>query len=476
MQLRKNHKICNKIIWSKHSYYDLNRVRIVSMKKSTVKVMTSGNYKKQIIAYALPIFIGYLFQQMYNTADALIVGNLLGADALAAVTSVGSITFLLVGFFTGFATGSSVIVARLVGSNEEKQAHRAVETTITFGIIIGIAMTALGVILSPYILKWIGTPDSIMPLAESYLRIYFMGSFSLIMYNMCVSVLQAGGDATHPLYYLIVSSIINVILDVLFISVFHMGVEGAATATIISETISMILSLVQLIKEPGIIHVSLKELMLDSTILSQIIRYGLPTGLQSCVIDFANVLIQSYINSFGAAAVAGIGAYSKIEGFAFLPVTSFSATLTTYVSQNMGAHEEERARKGIWFGLFTALAVIEVIGLLIFFNADTLISFFVQDPEVIAYGAARAHVVAPFFFLCGFSHIISAVLRGLGKPVMPMLVMMVCWCAVRVVTLMTIGKVVHDIRLTYWLYPLTWTISTLVYIYWIAHEPVFKRK
>lgn len=449
---------------------------MIDMKNSSVKVMTSGNYRKQIIAYALPIFIGYLFQQMYNTADALIVGNLVGSNALAAVTSVGSITFLLVGFFMGFATGASVIVARLVGSDKAEEAHRAVETTIAFGIITGIAMTVLGVFLSPYILKWIGTPEEIMPLANTYLRIYFAGSFSLIMYNMCVSVLQAGGDAKHPLYYLVISSIINVILDVLFISVFHMGVAGAATATIISETISMILSLVQLIREPGIIHVSLKELMLDKDVLKDIIRYGLPTGLQSCLIDFANVLIQSYINSFGAAAVAGIGAYSKVEGFAFLPVTSFSSTLTTYVSQNMGAREEERTRKGIWFGLLTALAIIEAIGLFIYFNAETLISFFVQDPDVIAYGAARAHVVALFFFLCGFSHIISAVLRGLGKPVMPMLVMMICWCAVRVITLMTIGKVVHDIRLAYWLYPITWTISSIVYIYWIAHEPVFRKK
>ena len=446
------------------------------MKNSSVKLMTSGNYKKQIIAYALPIFVGYLFQQMYNTADALIVGNLLGADALAAVTSVGSLTFLLVGFFMGFATGASVIIARLVGSSKKEQAHRAVETTIAFGILIGIAMTLIGVFISPYVLQWIGTPDSIMPLSNSYLRIYFMGSFSLIMYNMCVSVLQAGGDAKHPLYYLVISSIINVILDILFISFFHMGVEGAAAATIIAETISMILSLIQLIKEPGIIHVSLKELMLDTEILKDIIRYGLPTGLQSCVIDFANVLIQSYINSFGAAAVAGIGAYSKIEGFAFLPVTSFSSTLITYVSQNMGANEEERTRKGIWFGLLTALAIIEAIGLFIFFQAETLISFFVQDPEVIAYGAGRAHVVALFFFLCGFSHIISAVLRGLGKPVMPMLVMMICWCAVRVITLMTIGKVIHNIQLAYWLYPITWTISSLVYIYWIIHEPVFRKK
>ena len=438
--------------------------------------MTSGNFRRQILAYAMPIFIGYLFQQLYNTADALIVGNLLGSNALAAVTSVGSLTFLLVGFFTGFATGASVIIARLIGSDSHAEAHRAVETTITFGMILGILMTVLGIFMTPYVLKWMGTPESILPLSEGYLRIYFAGSFSLIMYNMCVSVLQAGGDARHPLYYLVISSIVNVILDIVFITVFHLGVHGAAIATILSETISMLMSLTRLIREPGIIRVSLKELMLNRNILKEIVRYGLPTGLQSCVIDFANVLIQSYINSFGAAAIAGLGAYSKIEGFGFLPVTAFSSALTTYVSQNMGAGEEERARKGIFFGLATALGVIEVIGLIIWLNAPALVGMFASEKKVIAYGVGRARVSALFFFLCGFSHIVSAVLRGLGKPIMPMVVMMVCWCAVRVVTLMTVGQIIHDVRLAYWLYPITWTLSSLVYLLWMRNEPVLHKK
>ena len=290
---------------------------------------------------------------------------------------------------------------------------------------------------------------------------------------MLVGIIRAGGDAKHPLYYLIVSSILNVILDVVFITVFKMGVAGAAWATIISEFASMFLCALQLAREESILHISWTHLSLDFENLKQICVYGLPTGLQGCVIDFANVMIQSYINSFGAAAIAGIGAYSKVEGFIFLPEISFSMALTTFVSQNEGAGQKERSRKGILFGLAASLLLIEGMGVLIYLFAPTFISFFNQNPEVIEIGVDRAKICAFFYALLGFSHVVSSILRGLGRPVMPMVVMLVCWCAVRVVVLMTIGQSIHSLYLTHWLYPITWGLSSIVYMFDLRKYKLF---
>lgn len=445
-------------------------------KQSSVQLMTSGPIAKQIVGYAVPIFIGYLFQQMYNTADALIVGNFLGQNALAAVTGVGSLTFLFVGFFNGFATGASVIIANAIGAQDDVRTKKAVYTTATFGIVLGLIMMLSGYFMTDQMLMWMGSPKNVFYLSSTYLKIYFLGGFFLVMYNMLVGIIRAGGDAKHPLYYLVISSVLNVILDVLLITVFKMGVAGAALATILSEFVSMFLCMVQLSREESIIHVSWSHLSFDFENLKQICIYGLPTGMQGCVIDFANVMIQSYINSFGAAAIAGIGAYSKVEGFIFLPETSFSMALTTYVSQNEGAGEYERSRKGILFGLAASLILIEGLGILIFIFAPTLISFFNQNPEVIQIGTTRARICAFFYFLLGFSHVVSSVLRGLGRPVMPMVVMLVCWCVVRVVVLMTIGQSVHDLNLTHWLYPITWSLSSIVYVFDLRKYHLFTKK
>ena len=445
-------------------------------KNNSITLMTHGSISKQIIGYAIPVFIGYLFQQLYNTVDALIVGNFLGENALAAVTGVGSLIYLFVGFFMGFATGASVIIANAIGAKNHEKTCSAVSTTASFGIILGLIMTLSGYFLTDTMLTWIGTPQNVFDLSSQYLKIYFIGGFFLVLYNMLVGIIRAGGDAKHPLYYLVISSITNVILDIVFITLFHMGVAGAAYATIISEFISMFLCIVQLHREESIIHVSWLHLRMDLTDLKEICVYGLPTGLQGCVIDFANVMIQSYINSFGAAAIAGIGAYSKVEGFVFLPETSFSMALTTFVSQNQGAKQYERSRKGILFGLAVSLIMIETVGVFIFAFAPTLISFFNQNPEVIQIGADRARVCAFFYCLLGFSHVVSSILRGLGRPVMPMVVMLVCWCAVRVLVLMTIGQQVHDLFLTYWLYPITWALSSIVYVFDLRKYHLFTPK
>lgn len=445
-------------------------------KNNSVTLMTKGSISKQIIGYAIPVFIGYLFQQLYNTVDALIVGNFLGENALAAVTGVGSLIYLFVGFFMGFATGASVIIANAIGARDEEKTRSSIKTTATLGIILGLIMSISGYVLTDHMLVWIGVPSSVFDLSSQYLKIYFIGGFFLVLYNMLVGIIRAGGDAKHPLYYLVISSIVNVVLDIVFITLFHMGVQGAAWATIISECISMILCMIQLHLEESILHVSWLDLGLDLDNFKQICIYGLPTGLQGCVIDFANVMIQSYINSFGAAAIAGIGAYSKVEGFVFLPETSFSMALTTFVSQNQGAGQYERSRKGILFGLAAALIMIESFGVIIFAFAPTFISLFNQNPDVIQIGTDRARVCAFFYCLLGFSHVVSSILRGLGRPVMPMVVMLVCWCAVRVLVLMTIGQSVHDLFLTYWLYPITWALSSIVYVFDLGKYHLFTPK
>lgn len=442
---------------------------------SSVTLMTKGDIKKIILSYAMPIFIGNLFQQLYNTADALMVGNFVGETALAAVTSVGSLTYLLVGFFNGFATGASVIIAREIGANNKENAHKAIHTAIALGIVLSILMTVIGVNMSPTFLRWMGSPDDVYPLSVTYLRIYFMGSTFLVMYNILVGILQAGGDAKHPLYYLITSSLINVVLDYFLITSFNLSVAGAAIATIFSEFISMLLCFLRLIKDESVLHINFKDIKFDTNYLKEIIRFGLPTGLQACVIDIANIMIQSYINSFGSATIAGIGAYSKAEGFVFLPVTAFSLALTTFISQNRGANEYDRANKGARFGLLACLIMIETFGLIMFTFAPTIISAFNRDPKVIAIGAQRARCNALFYCLLGFSHVTSAIMRGHGKPVTPVVVMLVCWCAIRVTTLMTLGQYIHDIRLANWLYPITWGLSSITYVIMLFKMNIFHK-
>ena len=425
--------------------------------------MTSGSIKKRIILFAVPIFIGQLFQQLYSTVDSLIVGNLIGKTALAAVSSTGSITFLVIGFFFGFSMGAGIVVAREIGAQSKEGIERSVHTTVAMGLFFSAAITIIGVTLSPVMLKLMGTPKEVMEEATVYLRIIFAGSTGLIMYNTFVGILQASGDSKHPLIYLICSSITNVILDVVFIGVFKMGVEGAAIATILSQFLSMALALSRLLRADSYIKLRLTKIRFNVKTLKQIVRFGLPTALQGSIIDIANILIQSYVNSFGADAMAGIGAYSKIEGFAFLPVISFSMAMSTFISQNIGANKHDRVKKGMRFGLLCTVTSIEIIGIIAFIAAPELIKLFNGNPDVIYFGVLRARICAPFFFLLGFSNVTSAIMRGLGKPMAPLVVMIVFWCAVRVIVFMTVGRVYHNILLTCWIYPITWGLSTVVY-------------
>lgn len=433
-------------------------------KNASSSLMTEGSIWKKIIAFAIPLFLGNLFQQLYNTADSLIVGNFLGSNALAAVSSSGNLIFLLVGFFNGIAVGAGVVIARYYGGRQIRDVQKAIHTTIAFGLAAGIVLTLLGVILAPIILVWMGTPGEVLPESTVYFRIYFTGSLAFVLYNVFVGILQSVGDSRHPLIYLIISSLINIALDLLFVGVFHFGVGSAALATIISQFVSALLCLVHLMKAPSDYRVSLNKIRIDRLMLRQIISNGLPTGFQNSVIALANVVVQSNINRFGKMAMAGCGAYSKIEGFGFLPITCFAMALTTFVSQNLGAKQYERAKKGARFGILCSITTAELVGLFIYVFSPVLIAAFNNDPMVISNGTAQARTVTLFYFLLAFSHCIAGILRGSGKSTVPMLVMLVCWCIIRVTYITIIVRFIPDIRVVFWAYPLTWCLSSIIFL------------
>ena len=432
----------------------------------TTEPMTQGPIWKRITYFALPIFLGNLFQQMYNTADSLIVGNFLGKNALAAVSSTGSLIFMLIGFLSGIAIGAGVVISRYFGGNKLEEMSKAVHTTVAFGLVAGVVMTAVGVGLSPQILRWMDTPENVMYNSQLYLSIYLMGSLGSVMYNVCVGIMQAVGDSRHPLYYLIVSSVVNVVLDLFFIAVLGMGVDGAAWATIIAQYVSAIMCLWRLLRVKDNYRVELRKIRFHWDMLKRVVRFGLPSGVQNSIIAIANVVVQSNINHFGDAAMAGVGAYSKIEGFGFLPITSFTMAMTTFVGQNLGAGQIERTKRGARFGTITSVILAELIGVAVFIFAPQLIAAFDTSPDVIAYGVDKARTSVLFYCLLAFSHAMASILRGAGKAVVPMFVMMICWCIIRVSFLAIAVPLTGSIQMVYWVYPLTWFLSSVTFLWY----------
>lgn len=438
---------------------------------SQVKDMTVGSPYKLMLGFALPIFLSQLFQQLYNTADALIVGRFLGTEALAAVTSSGTLIFLMISFFTGTAMGGGVVISRYFGANDETKVSRAIHTLLAFGLVSGFLLTVVGVILTPTFLRWMRTDPEVLPQAIEYFRYYFLGGLALVMYNICRSIMNALGDSRRPLYYLIFSSVMNVILDLLFLAVFRWGVWSAAFATVLSQLASVLLCMAYLLKKGNIFTVELKKIRFHKALLFEIIRYGLPAGIQNSVIAIANVVVQSQINSFGKLAMAAYGTHAKIEGFAFLPITSFNMASTTFVSQNLGAGQHERAKKGARFSILAAVLLAETIGVIVLTLSPHLIGLFDKTPGVIELGVRQCRTLAPFYFLLAFSHSVAAVCRGAGRAFVPMVVMLSIWCVVRIAYIMLVVKYIGSIGMIYWAYPLTWGISSVIYlIYYLKSD------
>lgn len=426
--------------------------------------LLNGSIWKGIVAFAIPLFLGNLFQQLYNTVDSLIVGNFLGSDALAAVSSSGSLIFLLVGFFNGIAVGAGVVISKYFGAKDEEGLRKAVHTDVAFGLAAGLVLTVVGMFLAPQILVLMGTPASVLPNSILYFRTYFAGSLAFVMYIIVMGILQAVGDSRHPLYYLIFSSVVNVLLDLLFVGVFRFGVGSAALATAISQAASAILCFIRLMRTSEVYQVRIREIRFHSMQLKQIINIGLPSGLQNSIISLANIVVQTNINAFGVMAVAGCGVYSKIEGFAFLPITCFAMSLTTFIGQNLGARQYDRAKKGAAFGIICSVVLAELVGVLVYFLIPYFAAGFDSNPKVVTFASSQAHVEAFFYCFLAFSHCIAGIMRGAGKSTVPMFVMLFSWCIIRITYITITVHYIPKIQVIFWAYPLTWSISSVIFL------------
>ena len=433
-------------------------------RSESVKDMTQGNPYSQIVAFALPIFLSQVFQQLYNTADTLIVGRFLGTNALAAVSSSGTLIFLLVSFFNGTSMGAGVVVSKYFGAKDNDKISRAIHTNIVFSLMCGVVLTLVGVFLTPTFLVWMKTDPDVLPEAIEYFRYFFLGSLAMIMYNACRGIMSALGDSKRPLYYLIFSSLLNVALDVLFVAGFGWGVWSAAVATVLSQAASVVLCLRHLLVKDQIYSVQLKKLRIDKAMLLEILRYGLPAGVQNSVIAFANTIVQTQINSFGKYATAAYGTHGKIEGFAFLPIVSFNMAISTFISQNLGAGLYDRVKQGARFGTVAAVLMAELVGVLCYIFAPQLIGLFDSNAEVIRLGTMQARTVSLFFFLLAYSHSIAAVCRGAGKAFVPMFIMLGVWCVLRICYIAYVSHTFGELSYIYWAYPITWAISSVMYL------------
>lgn len=433
-------------------------------KSSVVKDLTTGPIGRGILAFAIPLFLGQLLQQLYNVADAWVVGNFADNNAFAAVSSTGSMTFLVIGFFNGVATGGGVVISKYFGAKNYAAVDKAVHTNFLFGIIASVLATGVGLAIVPWLLRLMKTPDEVMPESLTYLRIYFAGVSTIIMYNIGMAIMRALGDSIHPLYYLIISSIVNIILDLLFVAVLGWGVAGAGIATVIAQGISAILCIVRMCRLDGIGRLRLSSLKYYPDYMGEVIAQGLPNGVQNSVISIGNMVVQTNINSFGSYAMSGVGAYSKIEGFAFLPITSMSISLPTFIGQNLGAKKYDRAKKGAAFGIVSGVLMAEIIGVIFFNFAPQLLRFFVNVDEAVLIGEGHAKRISLFFCLLAFSHCAAGVLRGCGKSIVPMITMLAFWCGVRIVYVTTTLHFIPKFSVISWAYPLTWSLSSIVFL------------
>ena len=426
--------------------------------------LIEGSIWKSMLLFALPVFLGNIFQQLYNAFDAWCVGNFIGDEALAAVSSSGSLIFLMVSFFNGLAMGAGVVIAKSFGAKQYDSMSKAIHTAIAFGLVTGVFLTIIGVALTPVILKWMSTPIDVLPLSIEYFRFYFCGAVFIVMYNIFVGILHAVGDSRHPLYYLIFSTFINIALDMIFVAVLGFGVGSAAIATTISQGISALLCFLHLLRSNAPYKVYIRRIKFHKKSLIEIIRYGLPSGVQNSVISIANVFVQSNINGFGKAAMAGCGSYSKLEGFAFLPVTCFTQVLSTFVGQNLGARQYTRVKKGVAFGVICSCLIAETIGVISYIFAPSLIGLFSKTKEAISYGTEHMRTICLFYFLLAFSHCIAGVMRGAGKATVPMFTMLACWCIFRVSYITVALKFLNQLTTVSLAYPITWSLSSIIFL------------
>ncbi len=423
--------------------------------------MTQGTIWKQLIYFAFPLLIGNLFQQLYNTVDSVVVGNFVSTEALAAVGSVTPIINMLVGFFSGLATGAGVVISQFFGAKNGQMLHKAVHTTLLMTVGLGVIFTFIGIFMTPMMLNLMSTPADVFDGAALYLRIYFGGVLGLMLYNMVSGILRAVGDSKRPLYFLILSSLLNVVLDLAFVLIFHWGIAGVAIATIIAQFISAFLLLVVLARSDEDYKLVLRDLKMDTEILKRIVRIGLPAGLQMAVTSFSNVFVQSYINRFGSACMAGWTSYSKIDQFVLLPMQSLSLSATTFVGQNLGAGNLSRAKKGTRVSMAISVAITAVLTVLLIAFSSQLLMLFNQDENVLYYGNIFIRYLAPFYVICCINQIFAGSLRGAGDATGPMIIMLLSFVVFRQIYLFVGSQFFDSIIFVGLGYPAGWLVCSV---------------
>ena len=428
----------------------------------------TGTIWKELLKFFFPTLLGTFFQQFYNTADAIIVSRALGKEALAAVGSTSPIINIVVFFFNGVSIGAGVVIGQYFGAKELEKLHDAVETTIAMTFVFGIIFTALGVAGTPFMLRFMATPDDVMGPADTYLKIYFAGVMGLLVYNMGSGILRAVGDTQRPLMFLVLSSLLNIVLDLLFVIVFRLGIAGAAYATIISQFISAILVMALLTATRDIYYFSWKDMHIDPGIFRRILEIGLPAGFQSMITSFSNVFVQSYINSFGSSSMAGWSCYNKIDQYIFLPIQSMAHSSTAFVSQNIGAGKVDRANKGSVAALAMSVSLTVLIGIVIIVVAPQAVGLFTTDESVIEFGTLFLRTNVFFMNFNAVNHVLAGALRGRGNSKAPMICMLANFVVVRQIYLFIISHTINTPGTIGFGYPVGWvccSISEVLYFY-----------
>ncbi len=418
--------------------------------------MTEGSIIGHLIGFSIPLLLGNVFQMLYNTVDSIVVGNFVGKQALAAISSTTMIVNIMIFFFNGFSIGGGVVISRYFGARKMEDLHKAVETTIAVTILFGIFFTFAGFLLVPAMLRLMSTPDDVFPQAKIYLQIYFSGALGLLIYNMGSGILRAVGDTRRPLYFLIFTSILNTILDLVFVIVFRSGIAGAALATILSQFLSAFLVLILLCGTDDIYKLTWHDLRIDLAILRNILEIGLPAGLQSMITSVSNVFVQSYINGFGSGCMAGWGAYNKLDSFIFLPINSLSQAATTFVGQNVGAEKQDRADAGAIRAVTMALGVTAFIGTIIVIFAPAATSLFTRDEDVIYYGTLFLRMNTYFLMFNAVNHVLAGALRGMGESKVPMYCMLCCFVMIRQIYLFIGSRIAYNPYVVGFGYPVGW--------------------
>ncbi len=430
--------------------------------------MTQGSIAGHIIRFALPLLVGNLFQQLYNMVDTWVVGNYVSNEAYSAVGSVGPIINMLIGLFIGLSSGAGVVISQCYGARQYEKVSHAVHTALLMTVLLGIVFTGLGIAITPYMLVLMKMPLSVAPEASSYLTIYFSGMMGLMIYNIGSGILRAIGDSKRPFYYLVVCALLNTVLDLFFVLKLGMGVEGVALATVLSQCVSAALIAITLLRTGSCIKLELRKLRIHWDVLKKIFAVGIPAALQMAITSFSNVFVQSYINFFGEDCMSGWTTYAKVDQLLFLPMQSISLASTTFVGQNLGSKQVERAKKGVGVSLLMAVGLTVVAMAPVLILSEPIVAFFNDKPEVVDYAVLLLRWLSPFYVLCCFNQIYAGALRGAGDSRTPMLVMMISFVVFRQVYLFAMSHICNEILPIAMGYPAGWLLCSLlttVYFY-----------